>query len=429
MVRHIVRRRTLAVFTALSSGLLACGLPTGGLQAQDALGDSVLGRPRPDYDPIGIDLFASPTDPGSPFVLYPSLEVSGGWDDNVFREESGPDSDFFLLLSPEVTLESDWDNHGLSLGARADIARYEQFGQNNVTAFEVDGQGFLDVGLDTRVFGGGSYGRFVDGRDDVDNAGSNDLVAHWDNTQLVGLETAFGDFQFSLLGERHRSNYVNNGANQQDRDRTQYDVSSRLGYEFQPGVVLFVEGGYNWRLYDEPTDDFGYERNSQGWEVAGGFSYDVTGVLFAEIGAGYRQQNYEDPRFGNDSGFAINGDIIWNPTDLLTVRGAAGTMINETTLEGASGARQIYGGIGFDYELAENLLFTSDAVYSTVNYEPAPGFSDRRDRIWQASAGLIFLVNEFFQLRTDYTFTTRNSSAAGQDFNDNTILLTLRTQL
>ena len=274
-----------------------------------------------------------------------------------------------------------------------------------------------------------AFGRIVEGRDDVNNTGTNDLIANWRNTQQGGLSTAFGDFQFEVIGERVRNNYVDNGANQDDRDHTQWGARSRLGYEFQPGTVLFVEGGYNWRRYDDSFDDFGFNRDSAGWNVAGGFSYDVTGVLFAEVSAGYIKQTYEDPRFGSNSGFSIDGDLVWNPTDLLTVRGSAGTSINETTLNGASGGRQIYGGIGIDYELAENLLLTTDGVYSAVSYDPATGFGERKDDIWQGSAGLIFLINEYFQLRADYTFTTRDSSAPGQDFTDNTILLTLRSQL
>lgn len=422
-------RKTLAVFAVLAGGLLAEGLSTGAAYAQDAVGDSVLGRPRPDYDPLGIDLFAGPSDPGSPFILYPSLEISGGWDNNVFREPHHRDDDFFMTVSPEMRLESDWVNHGLSLGARADIARYEEFGQNDRTAFEVDAQGFLDVALESQVFAGASFGRFVEGRDDVNNVGSNDLVARWENAQQGGFSTAFGDFSFKTVGERIRRNYVDNGANQDDRDHTLYEVTSRLGYAFQPGVVLFVEGGYNWRRYDDRFDDFGFNRDSQGWQVAGGFSYDVSAVLFAEISAGYLKQNYEDPAFGSNSGFSVEGDVVWNPTDLMTVRGSAGTSINETTLNGASGGRQIYGGVGVDYELAENLLLTTDGVYSAVSYDPASGFGERRDDIWRGSAGLIFLVNEYFQVRADYTYTTRSSNVPGQDFDDNTFLLTLRSQL
>jgi hypothetical protein len=397
--------------------------------AQSAVDDSVLNRPRPGYDALGIDLFAGPSDPGSPFILYPTLDVAGGWDDNVFRDDSGEKDDFLLKVSPALNLASDWDRHGLSLSARADIARWEEFQQNNSTNFEVATRGFLDVGTDSQLYAGATFGRSSDFRDDVNNAGTNNLVRYWTNTQEVGFQTYAGDLQSNTRGTRQRYNYVDNGANQDDRDYTQYDVSQRFGYEFQPGVVLFVQGGYNWRLYDDAVDDFGYQRGSQGWEVEGGLSYDVTGVLSAEVRAGYLSQRYDDPSFGKNAGFAVDGDITWNPSDLTTIRGYAGTSIQETTLDGYSGGYTTYGGLGFDYDLADNLIFTSDLVYTSVHYDPAPGFTARKDDIIQGQAGLIWLINEYFSTRLDYTHTNRDSNIPGEDFSDNTIMLTLHSQL
>ena len=250
------RRRTLAASAgATVLGLLAM-LQAAPAAAQSAGSDSVLGRPRPGYDAMGIDLFAGPKDPGSPFILYPTLDVSGGWDDNVFRDEDNVEDDFFIKVSPAIALVSDWVNHGLSLSARADIARWERFDRNDATSFDVAGDGFLDVGVESQIVGGASFGRIADPRDDVNNPSSTDLVHSWQNEQYLGFSTNFGDFIWNTRGTRQRTNYIDNGANQDDRDYTMYLVSQRLGYEFQPGVVLFVDGSYNWRRYDDNVDDF-----------------------------------------------------------------------------------------------------------------------------------------------------------------------------
>ena len=420
-----IRPRALAAF----SGMAVLAAAAAPVLAQSAEGDSVLGRPRPGYDAMGIDLFAGPKDPGSPFILYPTLDISGGWDDNVFREDTPVEDDFFLVVSPALRLESDWVNHGLSLSARADIARWEEFEQNDGTAFEVAGSGFLDIGLESQLYGRASFARVADPRDDVNNPGTTDLVHSWQNEQAIGFSTYFGDFVWDTLGSRRQLNYVDNGVNQDDRDYVEYAINQRVGYEFQPGVVLFVDGGYNWRRYEDDVDDFGYGRDSQGWNVRGGLSYDAAGVIAAEVSAGYRRQRYDDDRFGTTSGFDVDGNITWNPSDLVTIRAYAGTTVAETTLEGAAGAYTTHGGLGFDYDLADNLIFTSDVVFTNVDYDPAPGFVERKDDIWQASAGLIWMLNEYFAMRADYTFSTRNSNIPGEDFTDNTVLLTLHSQL
>ncbi len=429
MVNRVTGAKALGLLAMTAAWTTAGILAAPAAQAQSALEDSVLGRPRPGYDAMGIDLFAGPSDPGSPFILYPALDITGGWDDNVFREDSPRNDDFLLKISPSVALVSDWVNHGLSLSARADIVRWEEFDQNNATNFEVKSAGFLDIGLDSQLFGNASFGRQSDGRDDVNNPGTTNLVRYWRNMQTVGFSTYAGDFQSTTTGTRDRYNYVDNGVNQDDRDYVKYAVTERLGYEFQPGVVLFVEGGYNWRRYDDSVDDFGYNRDSQGWEVRGGLSYDAAGVLAAEVSAGYLRQKYEDDHFGVSAGFAVDGNITWNPADLVTIRAYAGTSIQETTLDGASGAYGTHGGLGFDYDLADNLIFTSDVIYTNIKYDAAPGFTERKDDVWQASAGLVWLINEYFSARADYTFTTRESNIPGEDFNDNTVLITLHTQL
>lgn len=407
-------------------------LPGEAAWAQDAVSESVIGRPRPGYDPLGIDLFAGPNDPGSPFILYPSVTVSGGWDDNVFRDENNRKDDFFVLVAPSLILASDWVNHGLNLHATAGIMRNLRYDQNNFTAFDIGADGFLDVGLDSQVFAAASFGREADGRDDVDDIGEdndNDLVKYWFNKQTLGFTTQFGDFSWLIQGDRLQLDYVNNEENQDDRDRVEYEVTSRLQYEFQPGVSVFVEGGYNWRDYRQVPDDFGIDRNSQGWQVRGGFVYDITGVLAAEASAGYVSQNPADDRFGDTSGLAVDANITWNPTDLITIRGLAGTTINETTLDHASTGRAIYGGLGFDYDIDDNLYFTSNALYTTVNFEPQDGFEARNDDIVQGDAGLVWLINENFSLRGTYIHTRRYSSEAGEDYTDNMVLLSLQAGL
>ena len=428
MLSSRTRRSARVAALALAGALV----PETAALAQDAVTESVLGRPRPGYDPLGIDLFAGPNDPGSPFVLYPSITITGGWDDNVFRDEDDKKDDFFVLIAPTLLLASDWVNHGLNFHATGGFQRNLRYDQNNFTIFDIGADGFLDVGLDSQVFAAASFGREADSRDDVDDIGEdndNELVKYWFNRQTLGFSTAFGDFTWLVQGDRQQLNYVNNEENQDDRDRVEYEVTSRLGYEFQPGVSVFVEGGYNWRTYDHTPDDFGIDRNSQGWQVRGGFVYDITGVLAAEASAGYISQNPADDDFGDTSGLAVDANITWNPTDLITIRGLAGTTINETTLDHASTGRAIYGGLGFDYDIAENVYFTSNAVYTTVNFEPEDGFEARKDDIIHGDAGLVWLINENFSLRADYIHTRRYSSEDGEDYTDNTVLLSFQAGL
>lgn len=434
MKKNMKNQRWLNGVSLACLGLLAMPLAFAGqAQAQDAVEASVLERPRADYDANGIDLFAGKDSPGAPFVLYPSFTIDALYDDNVFREENNEDDDLFIRLKPEVTIASDWDNHALSLGARADIGRYETFDENDYEDVQAFIEGRVDVTEDTNIFGGADWGRYHNARDDVDLGIADTKIVVIDrNTQTLGFETKPSDWLLRVWGSRAANNFFDSDFNQDDRDFTQWDARAKLGYEFQPGVLAFVVGGYNWRVYDDETDDFGYQRDSTGWDVAGGLAYEISDVLKAEVTAGYQKQTFADDRLGATGGFTVGGDITWNPTDLMTVRMGAATGVQETTLQALGSAETISANVGMDYEVTDALLWTNNLSYSIADYSASDvtaGVERRKDKAWVGSTGLIFKINEFFEMQGTYTFTTRDSNISGEDFEGNTFLISLKSQL
>lgn len=103
--------------------------------------ESVTGRIRPEYDPLGLPLdllfwetgrVFSPdssrpregqTALGS-FIVYPSLSTELEFTDNVYDEENGQNSDFIFRTTPLVRLESDWDNHFLAVEGGLTYGKY-----------------------------------------------------------------------------------------------------------------------------------------------------------------------------------------------------------------------------------------------------------------------------------------------------------------
>jgi hypothetical protein len=75
---------------ALVSGV---ALLAAGAWAQTAKDETVLGRPRPDYSPIGIEVGG-----GGLFTLFPKVTVGAIYDDNVFREEHHGQGDVAVLV-------------------------------------------------------------------------------------------------------------------------------------------------------------------------------------------------------------------------------------------------------------------------------------------------------------------------------------------
>src|SRR5687767_6542678 len=129
------RARLGSVAAAVSSAALLAA----GAWAQSAKEETVLGRPRPDYSPIGIEIGG-----GGLFTLYPKVTVGAIFDDNVYREEHHPNGDVAALVQPELHLKSDWDAHALGVGAVATIVRY----RDESRADYEDWSGYADGRLD-----------------------------------------------------------------------------------------------------------------------------------------------------------------------------------------------------------------------------------------------------------------------------------------
>ncbi|WP_161958710.1 outer membrane beta-barrel protein [Ferruginivarius sediminum] len=397
--------------------------------AQTARDLSVMRRPRPEFQPLCFltDLGLTGEEGAGGFRVCPRVQVTGGYDDNVFRTEDDAEGDAFTRVSPRIALRSNWENHAVGVELRGDIERYADLTNNDWEDFELRGQGRLDVREDLYARATASVGRFHEDRDDPDAppgvAGVNQFYKGEEGLQLTYQPT---DLVFRLEGRARQIDWRKNGfIDNDDRDRHEYEVSFRAGMEYAEEFLFFVEPAYNIRRYRRDRDFEGFERDSQGFDVRAGVLYDVSGLTFLEASAGYFRQDFADRRFETADGVSVQVDMAWNPTELLTVNMGAGRSVEETTQLGVSSIVASRATLGFEYEIDYNLMFDTLGTFRRDDFE---GGSRQDDNIF-ARAGLTYLMNEYLSWNARYLYARRSSSLAGNDFTSNTLLLTLRGQL
>ena len=100
-------------------------------------GTTVLSRPRPDYDPLGIRL-------GS-FIVHPSIGLTETYDSNVFATQTGAISDFYTTESPGISVASDWNRHSLAFTANGQFKQYVSRTSENVNNATTDMRGRYDI--------------------------------------------------------------------------------------------------------------------------------------------------------------------------------------------------------------------------------------------------------------------------------------------
>jgi len=407
-------RRTFGCAAVALSG---AALLAAGAWAETAKDDTVLGRPRPDYTPVGIELGG-----GGLFTLFPKVTTGMLYDDNIFRQESHRTGDLAAILQPEVRLVSDWEAHALSAGVFGNIVRYFNHQKANFADWGGSADGRLDITDETDATGFVEYARLHEDRSDPNSAGPNQDTIQYDRfTRRLGLEFKGSPIFARVTGEWASFNYYdNNGFNYDDRDYDRYETRVRVGADVTPNTSVFVEPGYNWRVY-HGHDDFGFDHDSHGYDVHGGTTYDVSGVTFLEMFGSYYRQSYDDPRFGTDSGIGADVDLTWNPSDTVTVTGTVQRVIEETAIQGASGIVDTGVDLTVDWELLDNLIASA---HGSVHDQHFRGIG-RYDTIVVGGLGATYLINQNFSAGLDYSYGQRNSDAQGEDYYFNRVMVHL----
>lgn len=376
---------------------------------------SVLERPRPDYDALGIRM-------GS-FLVFPSVGLGESYDSNVFATTNNTKSDFYTSLSPSVVVRSDWNVHALGFSAGSVTKRYASLVSENVTNLAVRGDGRLDILRDIYVSGGAGYQLLHEDRSSPDSVnGKNPVEFHVTSANLSyvhepGRLGARIDGTVDSYSYNNASSSTGTTIPQHDRDRIVSAVAPRISYEIVPGYHAFTKLTGNERAYVQKFDTRGFQRSSRGWEVDVGTAIDLTHVVNGEVFAGYLSQYYDDPRLSTTSGFAFGGNLLWNVTQLTSLRATMARTIEETTQfatvgttnVNASGYFQSAIKLAVEHELLRNVLLSGFVDYVNSDYQGITRSDDQFD----ANIGGRYLLNRNLSATADLTYSNRSSNVTG----------------
>jgi hypothetical protein len=215
----------------------------------------------------------------------------------------------------------------------------------------------------------------------------------------------------------------------------------RTSYEVTPDLKPFVEGTLDKRIHDSPVDPYGFYRDSTGYIIRGGATFNVTEMVKGEISGGYGQRNYADFRLAELRGPVIDASLIYTPSALTTVTLRGSTTMNETTLAYASGVltRSITATLSHDLMRNLNITFTGGYFFNDYQSSNSPvvvaaamasGASlNVRERGGSAAVRLEYKLTRSITLRGSFTHEQLSSSFRNAGYSANVYLLGLRFQL
>jgi hypothetical protein len=385
--------------------------------------ETVRDRPRPEVDALGVHLGG--------FFAYPSLRTSEIYDDNIFVTPSDKRSDFITEIAPELSLESNWNNHALNFDAGAAAGYYATHTGEDYVDYHFGTDGRLDLTRDDQLTAAFNYRHAHEDRSSPDDVQGKRPTEYDLYHGEVGDQNRFGRFTLKLDSQLNRYKYFNNetdsgtSIDNSDRDRLATLHSVTLSYEIVPDYDAYVRASYNRQDYDSNQDNQGFDRSSQGFETVVGLAIDLGGVTRADVFAGYLTQFYQDSAFDTVSGPSFGGSLVWNPTGLTTVTATVARTLQETTQEGAAGYFSTETLINIDHELLRNLILNAFGGFTNNDYQ---GIS-RNDDIWTGGAGAEYLMNHYASIDLKYRYDTRDSSQSDENYERNLILLSLDLKL
>lgn len=422
------RLRSLTINSAVAGAIVAVAMTAGtavsnGAFAQtDSRTTTVTERSRPELDALGVK--------AGGFTIFPSIEIGGTYDDNIFGTQNNTRDDIIGTFTPAVRIDSDWNRHFLRIFGDGEIKRHSSNSTEDVEKAKFGANGRLDIRRDTNATAGFTYEQDTEERGSANEANGItptdfDVISldagisnKWNRVSL----TADGAFRKRDFDDVRTTTGVTNN---DDRDRDEFKLDVRGGYEIQPEYEAFLQLILNSVDYDIAVDDNGLDRDSEGYEIRAGARIDFSALIFGDVFVGYIDRDFDSAALKSVETFTGGIDLTWNATTLTTVKGGISRNISETTLATASGNLQTTGRVSVDHELLRNLILSARASVSLDEFEG----SSREDEYFRAGIGAKYFLNRYLSLILDVNHETRDSNAVNSDQETNKVILKIRGQL
>lgn len=385
-------------------------------------------RARPAFDPIGIELdellgkvglvgretIEQKSSGLSSFVVFPSFGIAAEYDSNIYLTRDGVEADRKMIYSPGVSISSDWENHSLTLAFSSDIARY----RDNKSENYEDAQGQISGKID--IFDNQSFSTVAGVARRHESRGSEDDPGEGFDPKVS--INSFSDSSYTYeadaflvkadLKVEYQDYQSSSGVDNDSQDVTIYDYKLRLGYEFTPGTRFFVEPKGDFRRFDQKVDASGLLQDNQAIGTLFGVTLDASGVTFLEFGAGFTTRSYDEPSFETQTNIDFSAKLVWNPTDLLTVKANAGRSTAESSTPGESGVLTSSYSLGLNYAFLDNIILGLDTSYTQGdNQEQA-----RVDNDYALGLSVDYFVNENWSAKMSVTRSWRSSTTDSESY-------------
>lgn len=412
MLSSRVRKRSLRV-VLLMTGALAPLPAFAQTAAQDPL------QPPP----------TTPAEDSARGRLQASLEVAAGYIDNLFATRRDEVDDMVVVVKPRLSYVIGEGDRRFSAHIDGEFGRYDENDGEDYDDWSVGVDGRYALSRRATLIGGADYEGRHESRTSPEDVRGTEPTEYERSYLFGGLllrqESTAARFALTRTGLDFSDVPSSLGTiNNDDRDRAQTELGTRLSWFRSPAEEWFVQGGLDWRDYDAPLDDFGYDRDSDGLSLALGArraSRRLTGEAFV----GVMRQAYDDPRLGEVTALDVGAVVDWTGPSGLDLGFRLDRSIGETTLPEAAAYVMTSASLNLTATPHPRLQVGAGVDAAHFDYRGAPRS--------ETSVGLRgwgrYWVDERVYVGVEHGFSQRTSNAAGFDYDENRLMFRLGAQL
>lgn len=360
--------------------------------------------------------------------VMPSVEQGFEYDDNIYRDADDSESDIVSLTRPAVDISTDWALHELKAGASAEVARYKKNSDENYEDYLLYISGIYDISYGMRATAQVKHDVRHEDRGSLEDANGDEPTKFAVDTAELGFARDLSVVKLYLRSVWRGYDYDDGDLSgvtidNSNRDRIQSLYEAKLGYELSDKSMLYILGQYDRREYDNASQS---ARNSDGVGARIGLSSDITGKARVDVYGGYMKTSYESVYDGINA-VDFGGKFLWNVTDISSVKASVERSVQETALVGSAGIVETVANVGVEHAFKENVVADLKAEVRDNQYEGDDALAESRDNVrYTNAAGVDYLLNDQWKVRTSYTHEYRDFSDENEDYSDNKLMLSLR---
>lgn len=371
-------------------------------------------------EPNGIDL-------GSGVTFLPGFELTVSDDSNIYKLPDATKVDSTVTrLKPSFGIQADLGATQLTAGYAAEKGMYTYDNDDNYVDHRLSASSKSELTSRSEVDFNLNYNIVHDDRGSGTVEGNAAIATEPDtyDETVVGAAYIYGSDSAMLnvkpYAEYYSKHYTNNkNLGTADRNHSKVKLGTLLTVNVSSATKALVEVRSTNISYEEDSATAA-AREGNLMNLLAGASWDITGKTTGEVKLGALKRSFDDSAVEDDTRFAWEAQLTWNPRSYSTVTFLTQQTANETSGPGTYIASQ-YSLVSWDHEFSPFMSVVLDASLSNDEY--VDDTAGREDEVVSYGVTGVFSPSKILDIKASLKDESRNSNIADLDYDRQIIML------